>query len=260
MVESVKLVGYEVNADNISSLLSDLGLLPAFIRRLLIRKHTAHILPSKEEQIEYQKSFFSIHSISDNESLKSWLSENGVLESEMSLHLFRSLQTEKLKHEKFSSMVQPYFLKHKTEFDLCSYSLIRTTSRASINELYIRLQEGEDTFSALSQEFSVGSESQSSGFISPKPFSNIHPEFAERLKISKPGQLWEPFNVDQYWCLLRLERIIPSSLDSKTFSSILDLLFDKWLANLVSEEINLIRTSTPDSFTAINFSQSSDAD
>ena len=142
---------------------------------------------------------------------------------------------------------------------MCSYSLLRVSSRSVINELYIRLCEDEDTFSSLAEQYSEGPESDSSGFISPRPFSSIHPEIAERLKISRPGQLWQPFEIDGSWILIRLEKKIPSSLDSKRTDSILNILFDEWLNAQVSEALNELKTSEIfDNDLIIDFSNSFD--
>ena len=140
---------------------------------------------------------------------------------------------------------------------MCSYSFLRVSSRSLINELYIRLCEEEDTFSSLAEQYSEGTESESSGFISPRPFSSIHPEIAERLKISRPGQLWQPFQIDASWILIRLEKKIPSSLDPKTTDSILNILFDDWLDVQVSNALNDLKSSgNIDNQQIIDFSNS----
>ena len=243
MSNSISVAGYEVTADLLPSLLSDLGLLHVFVRRLLIRKHTADILPDRDAQINFQKVFFLINNISDQQQLSSWLLSNDLSESEMSLHLYRSLQLEILKKNLFSAKVQSYFLANKEQFDMFSYSLIRSSSRSKINELYIRLSEDEDTFSSLSSQFSEGPESDSNGFISLRPLKSIHPEIAERLRISRPGQLWQPFQIANSWILIRLEKVVHSSLDEKTSSSILSKLFDSWLDDQVMTVIDDLESS-----------------
>ena len=190
----------------------------------------------------FQKAFFLSHNISDQDGLSAWLSSNDISESDMSLHLYRSLQTEILKKDLFSSKVDSYFLSNKDDFDLCSYSLIRSRSRSKINELYIRLTEDEDTFSSLSTQYSEGPESDSNGFISLRPFKSIHPAIAERLKISHPGQLWQPFEISNNWILIRLEKIVKSSLDENTSSTILSTLFDRWLDDQVKDVIDEIKS------------------
>ena len=241
MSNSLSVAGYQVTAELLPSLLFDLGLLQAFVRRLLIRKHTINIRPDKEAQISFQRAFFLTHNISDQDGLSSWLSTNDISESDMSLHLYRSLQTEILKKDLFSANVESYFLANKDDYDLCSYSLIRSSSRSKINELYIRLSEEEDTFSSLSTQYSEGPESESNGFISLRPFKSIHPAIAERLKISRPGQLWQPFEISNTWVLIRLEKIVQSSLDETTSSTILSTLFDRWLDDQVKEVIDEIK-------------------
>ena len=259
MSDTISIAGFNISAHILPNLLSDLGLLNVFVKRLLIRKYTADLLPSRDQQIFYQKSFFSKHSIVTDEDLKQWLKYNDVSEQEMSLHLYRSLQTQLLKKNKFSTKVESYFLENKTDYDLCSYSLIRVSSRSMINELYIRINEEEDTFSSLSEQYSEGPESQTSGFIQLRPFSTIHPEISERLRISRPGQLWQPFQIEESWVLIRLEKFVPSSLDDLTTESILDTLFDSWINQLVSDAISDFKSGlSADSSSIIDYTEFAD--
>ena len=252
MSDFSSFIQQEVTSESLPCILSDLGLLHAFVRRILLNRCTSNISPSEEEQVAFQKSFFKANNITNKDSLDFWLSKNNIQESEMSVHLYRSLKLEIFKNETFGSQVQSYFLKNKSSFDFCYFSLLRTDRRESINELYLRLTEDGDTFSSLATEFSLGSESQSNGYIGPRPFSEIHPEFAERLRISSPGQLWSPFQVNSYWCIIRLERIISSSLDKQTSSKILNKLFESWISSEVETTISsfgLLHLTNSSSFT-----------
>ena len=256
MSDSVSIAGFNISSQILPTLLSDLGLLNVFVKRLLIRKYTADLIPSKDQQIFYQKSFFTEHSIVTDEDLKQWLKYNDISEKEMSLHLYRSLQAQLLKKKNFSNKVESYFLENKTDYDLCSYSLIRVSSRSMINELYIRINEEEDTFSSLAEQYSEGPESQTSGFIQLRPLSSIHPEISERLRISRPGQLWQPFQIDDCWVLIRLEKFVPSSLDDRTTDSILDTLFNSWINQLVSDAILDLRSElSADSSSIIDYTE-----
>ena len=248
MGDFLAFIQHEVTSESLPILLSDLGLLPVFVRRVLLRKKTSHISPSNDEQISFQKSFFASQNITDKSKLDSWLHKNNIIESDMSLHLYRSLQVEMLKKQLFSSKVESFFLEHKSDFDCCYFSLLRTSSRESINELYFRLMEHEDTFSSLATEYSIGSESQSNGYIGPRPFNSIHPEFSERLRISRPGQLWSPFQVGSNWCIIRLERIINARLDTPTRISIIDSLFESWLTSEVDAVISDFNLTKQSSF------------
>ena len=45
------------------------------------------------------------------------------------------------------------------------------------------------------------------GEIGPLPLSNAHPLLSKLLQISKSGQLWPPKKVDDWWIIVRLERV-----------------------------------------------------
>ena len=252
MTSLASFLGVELTSDNLESILSDLGLLPVFIRRLLLKKYTHDILPSREQQIAYQKHFFKVNNIIDKDSLENWLDKNSITEAEMNLHLYRSLQIDILKSNRFSGLVESHFLEHKSRYDLVTFSLLRNQSRELVNELFIRLIEKEDTLSSLSSNYSEGSECNTNGLIGPIPYARLHPEISERLKVSKAGQLWQPFQVDSYWCIVRLERFLPSSLDSKTISTIENELFESWITSEVDD--HLLQLQKPvKSFEIIDF-------
>ena len=71
------------------------------------------------------------------------------------------------------------------------YSMIRTADRAKANELYLRITEEESTFADLASNYSEGIEQQFNGLIGPIELGRINPVIAERLRVSKEGQLWD---------------------------------------------------------------------
>ena len=117
------------------------------------------------------------------------------------------------------------------------YSMIRTKEKAKVNELYIRLDEEEDTFADLASEFAEGQEQQFNGLIGPIELGRINPAIAERLRISKSGQLWPPFEQDGWWVLLRLEKLYPAQLDKSMRQKILNERYEEWIQERVRVQI-----------------------
>ena len=125
-------------------------------------------------------------------------------------------------------------MSRKDNLDKVMYSLFRTKDKAKAVEIHLRIEEEEDTFADLASEFSEGIERQINGLIGPIEIGRINVQIAERLKISKKGQLWEPFQVDDWWVLL-LEKLSPAKLDERTKKGIIQSLYDEWINSKVNE-------------------------
>ena len=160
----------------------------------------------------------------------------------MSLKLYIFLQVEKFKEEKFGSQVKNVFLKNKDNLDKVMYSIFRTKERAKAVEIHLRIEEQESTFADLASEYSEGIESQLNGLIGPIEMGKINVKIAERLKISQKGHLWEPFQVDNWWVLLRLEMYLPSLLDIP-HKRIINDLYSKWIENEIDSALKDFKSS-----------------
>ena len=60
------------------------------------------------------------------------------------------------------------------------------------------------------------------GLIGPLELKIINASIAERSRVSKQGQLWELFQQDGWWVLLRLEKLLPAKLDDSMKRRIVD--------------------------------------
>ena len=59
--------------------------------------------------------------------------------------------------------------------------------------------------------------------------TQAHPAVSERLRTSQPGQLLQPFQVDQWWLVVRLERYEAAQFDDNTRQRMAQELFQEWL-------------------------------
>ena len=239
----INIEGELVSLEETPLLLNELNIIPIFLRRFLEKKFTKEIVPTREEQTNYYQKFLKRENISDKTSLINWLNHYGVSESDMELNLYKSLKIEKFKNEKFSDKVEDLFLKRKSDLDRVTYSLIRSKSRDKISELNIRLKEEEDTFSQLSSEFSEGVENVLHGLIGPIEISKVNPVIAERLKASKSGQLWPPFECEGWWVLLKHERFIPATLNLEMRNRLINELYEVWIASKIKIALSSLKES-----------------
>lgn len=230
-----------VNIENIPGLLDRYNLLPDFLKRLLETKYTHKIVPEKDEQIRFFNLFLKENKIEGKESLQQWLLDNGLDDKRLDTMLFERLQIEKFKIQMFEDKIESSFLKEKEFLDRVMYSILRVKNSDQANELYTQIEEKESSFSELVSNYSIGSEKNFNGIIGPVELGRLDPILRERLKISKSGQLWPPFEFRNNWVIIRLEKHLPSKFDDNMKSRIRNRMYNEWIDKQVLTLLDRIR-------------------
>ena len=203
-------------------------LLPLF-RRLLLEACIAGVEVTTEQQMAFQQRFLAQNGIDSAEKLQAWLEKANLSEEQASRNILEALQLDTYKTQRFGAEVEKIFLDTKEQRDRVVYSLLRVKDQAAAQELHLRLEEGDATFTDLSQEHSAGPERETGGLIGPIAMGRLHPQLAELLRISKPGQLWHPMPIDDWWVIVRLDKKLPAQLDEAMETQIRDECFEQWL-------------------------------
>ena len=146
---------------------------------------------------------------------------------------------------RFTARAGVRFLSRKNQLDRVVYSLLRVKEPGLARELYLRIAEGEADFSDLASRYSEGPERDSRGIVGPVPLTQAHPRLAERLRTAQVAALLEPFAVESWWLVVRLESLTPATLDQATGRQMAAELLDEWaeeevglrLANLASQRL-----------------------
>ena len=150
----------------------------------------------------------------------------------------------KYSQEHFSAKVESRFLEQKNKLDQVSYSLLRLRDGALAKEFYFRILEEEASFAELASNHSEGNERNSNGIVGPLPLSQGHPLLVQRLRSTTPGTLIPPFQIDQFWVVLRLESYVAASLDDATRQRMVQELFDEWLQAETTSKIDSLGIET----------------
>ena len=165
-----------------------------------------------------------------------WRERYGMTPEQLEALATRELRIDKFKQATWDSRLESYFLTSKSQLDQVIYELIRTNEPEIAQELYFRIQAGEQSFAECAREYSQGSEAQTGGLIGPVNLSMPHPVIAKMLSISQPGQLWPPTRLGEWFVIVRLSKFIPAQLDEPMRTGLRDSLFETWL----SEQMNQI--------------------
>ena len=184
------------------------GLLKKVSKEEIIDKNIVKInLPDDLRMEVIVEQWLKNYGIKSNDLLQNWLIENGLNIEQWKKFVVRDYKWRKWCRDNFDKDLSSYYLKRKPLLDRVTYSLLRVKDQDLAFELYMRIFEDEEDFGQLANKYSEGPEAKSKGLIGPVTLKQTHPLLAKLLLISDENQLWPPKNVDEWWIVVRLEKI-----------------------------------------------------
>jgi parvulin-like peptidyl-prolyl isomerase len=253
-------VGQEtITASEIVSRLTRYQMLPQFLSEVIIDQALAPIQCSPEEQTKAYQRFYEQNQITDDNERQAWCQHNGLTQEQLEDLAIRPLKLQKFQQAMWGKKVESYFLERKEELDQVCYSLLRIKDGGLAQELYFRLEEGEQSFVEIARKYSQGPEAQQGGLIGPMSMKMPHPVIARILKSLKPGQISQPVRIEEWFIIVRLEKYIPAQLNETMRRRLLNELFQNWLSEQLSKQsINLFAAQSTNSSPVIPAAASPD--
>ena len=216
-----------VNA--ITSLLSHYQMTPYLLRELVIDQAISPIHCTADEQALAYKQFYQKRQITTEAERQAWLERHGVTLEQLADIATRELKISKFQQATWKNKLESYFLSRKQQLDQVIYSLIRVEDAGLAQELYFRLQEGEQSFAELAQTYSQGPEAHTGGLIGPLELNKVSHNLAPLLMMSHPGELWPPIPMRESLLIVRLEKLIPAQMNASMKKRLYRELFDNWV-------------------------------
>lgn len=233
----LRIGDHTITAEEIIPLLAGYQLLTPLLRELIIDRETAAIDCTPEEIEQARKHFFEQNQITSEEAKQAWMAQRKMTAEQLEALASRGLKVEKFKQATWGHKLESYFLGRKGQLDRVIYSLIRSQDPGIIQELFFRIQEGEQSFAELAREYSQGPEAETGGLIGPVELSTPHPAVAQMLRLSKPGQLCPPTRLGEWFVIVRLEKFIPAQLDAPMRQRLVNECFANWLSEQLNQQL-----------------------
>ncbi|MBO6972346.1 MAG: peptidylprolyl isomerase [Prochlorococcus marinus CUG1434] len=178
---------------------------------------------------ELNEDFCRKNNIKDENNLITFLALKSMTLEDHKKNLENSEKIKSIALNEFSKNAETEFIKSKTLLDKYTYSLITVKESDLAHELYLQLDSEEAEFSSLAKKYSLEGNTNSMGLIGPQSLGNVHPVLKEKLLTAKKCELLNPFQIDKWWVVVRLEEKIEAKLDDFLRQEITLSLFDKWV-------------------------------
>tara|TARA_B100000212_G_scaffold336327_1_gene309497 strand:+ start:1950 stop:2693 length:744 start_codon:yes stop_codon:yes gene_type:complete len=230
MIDLEKDITEKVNSisNEFIVLLRENGLLNQFLRNFI----TNLICSKFDLKINFEeinKDFCIKNKITDEKNLLKFLSLKGLSLEDHKKNLENSEKIKLIALQEFSKNAETEFINSKTLLDQYTYSLLTVKESDLAHELYLQIESEEAEFSLLAKKYSLEGNTNKLGVIGPQGLGNVHPVLKEKLLTAKIGELLNPFKVDNWWAIVRLEEKVEAKLDDFVRQRITLSLFDKWV-------------------------------
>ena len=195
----------------------------------------------------------------DFETLDQWpelLKGLGVDEETVLERLRQNIRRRAFIRERFAPKAEARFLERKNQLDQVVYSLLRLENSFLARELYLQIECGESNFADLARRYAEGPERDTNGIVGPVSLTQAHPILVEKLRVAQPGSLLEPFSIDKWWLVVRLERYAPATFTDDISDQMCQEMFQAWMDEETVTTLNRLNADSSELKSKSDFSVS----
>jgi parvulin-like peptidyl-prolyl isomerase len=216
-------------------------LLRPFLRQQILRNALAPEQLSQEQAQQALELFAQEHRLASPEDLERYRLDQVLSQQALADQIERPIRIQLHCARLYRPKAEARFLARKSQLDKVVYSLLRIADGGLAQELYLRLQEGEADFAELAASYSEGPERSTRGIVGPVSLTQAHPLLVERLRTCPAGVVQEPFQIDRWWLVFRLESLTPATFDELMARQMSMELFEQWLEEVVASRLQELR-------------------
>ncbi len=213
------------------------GLLRSYLRQTLLEEHLASVELDDEEIEAARAQYMEEREITDGQELQAYARSEGLAADDLDYRITYPVRVWKYCQQHFAPKAESRFLARKQSLDQVVYSLLRTRDPGLARELFLQVSEGEADFGDLAVRYAEGPERATRGIVGPVPLDQGHPELVGRLRAVEPGVVLEPFAIESWWLLVRLENLVPASFGPDAADVMTQELLNEWLEDEVDRRL-----------------------
>jgi len=191
-------------------------------------------------------TFQQQNGLTELQNFQSWLRNKGWDESIFREQITLSLKLEKFKVQLAQPQLSQYFIENKLLLDQVVLSRIVVASQDLAKELKIQIVEEGGSFERLAQTYSQSEDGAMNGMMGTVSRLQIQQTIAIDVYTAEVGEIIGPIACnDDCWCLIRVEKMLPATLDYAITQQLQDEIFQQWLSNKMQSLVIELCLSEP---------------
>ena len=212
-------------------------LLRPYLRQVVLEEALEGIALSDDDGAAAQRRFVQENSIENQEGLEAFCRYHQLSAADLQYQITYPLRLRAFADRQFGAQAESRFLKRKPGLDQVVYSLLRTEDAGLARELCLQIREGEASFADLAAVHADGPERATRGIVGPVPLDQGHPDLVNRLRTAEPGVVLDPFAIESWWILVRLESFVPAVFGPEAAHAMTQEMLEEWLEEQVDQRL-----------------------
>jgi hypothetical protein len=225
MNQALKIGDIQVSCSQVLAQLEDSPLLTQLWREMAIEERIDCI--AAEIQLDLTPSPAEFAQLSPQ--VAGIVSFQGMNPEQLATITTRTIKLQKFKQAGWGNQVKDYYQTVQQRLHRVTYSILLVEDGLLAQELFFRIQSGEQSFAEIAIEFSQHETASKGGLIGPISIKDVPPAIAQVLFQLKPGGLSPLFQLDIDYGFIRLNQLLSPQLNEHTIQVLLDELFDNWI-------------------------------
>jgi parvulin-like peptidyl-prolyl isomerase len=223
--------------------LRTVGELPRFLQKILHQHVLEQELQARSDleielsQVEQAMVNFRLQNkLTEAGQFEGWLQSQGMNYAQFRDRVSVSLKLEKLKLQTVSPTVEEHFTQNKTSFDRVVLSRIVVAEPELAQKLKAQLLEGSSSFEALAKAHSITDDRSANGLMGAISMGQLPPAIRNQVQGKNPGEIVGPFQMEGRYMLLRIEELLPTTLDNNLRRQLQDRFFEQWVQEKLKDK------------------------
>ena len=163
------------------------------------------------------------------ESFQKWLLTNGINYAEFKQQVTFRIKQENLKEKVTELKVQKYFVQNKENLARVVLSRIVVQHPEIAQDLKAQLVDRGADFVQLAKQYSTVDDAVVGGVMGPVIRAQMPEMVRKATENAQVGQIIGPLQIEGRYCLLKVEQLLPASLEGALKRDLENLLFEEWL-------------------------------
>jgi parvulin-like peptidyl-prolyl isomerase len=223
----------QIPCDRVLQQLYDAQLLPQLLREIVIDELIDRVAGDYQIDLTPTPEEF--------ERLSAQVAEitpfQGMNEDQIEAITLRTLKLHKFKQAGWGHKVSSYYQTVQHQLYRVSYSILQVEDGLIAQEVFFRIQSGEQSFAELAVQYSQDPTAKKGGLVGPMLSRDLSPAIAQVLQQLSPGQLSPLFQIERNYGFIRLNELTPPQLDENMHQVLLDELFESWIQAQIANEV-----------------------
>ena len=238
------------------ALLKHHNLLRPLVQQMLMQETFAQVVVTDEDLDAARLEMLQERGYEQLEQWPELLNELEIAEDDLLERLRQNIRRRTFMRDRFAPKAEARFLERKNQLDQVVYSLLRLENSFLARELYLQIDSGESNFADLAKRYAEGPERDTNGIVGPVSLTQAHPILVEKLRVAQPGALLEPFSIDKWWLVVRLERYSPATFTDAISAQMCQEMFKAWIEEETVTNLSRLDSNSSESKSDFDFSVS----